>query len=223
MNHPPAVDADYFHTFNSQAELHGYASVEYIFRKVGDGPLTMWYLGSHGEAVEVNDRSDMPFDDLVWERMPDVETSARVTGSVGSKHVVTFGASPVVIEWFRDQPAPAPDPKPSNPFAERTIDTQYLLAPPSHFNGMRVIAHAFIPGDFGALDAHLVIYYTGTDAFWAPSVIDYATAVFGLGRVEYDDDAQKDMHVELLTEAPYSSALAAYATALADALGANLA
>lgn len=217
MSHPPTVDAAYFHTYNFDAELAERPPVEYIFRKVGDTPITMWYLNKAGEAIEVTDQTDMPYLDLVWDQMAVVRDTADATGKKSAVTVHRFGKERVVIEWFDNESAPAPDPKPSNPFAERTIDTSYLLAPPSHFNGMRVIAHAFLPGDFGALDAHLVIYHTCTDAFRAPSIIDYATPMFGLGRVEYDDDAQKDVPVEILSGVTYSRAMLGFTDALATA------
>lgn len=122
-----------------------------------------------------------------------------------------------------DKPAPAPDPRPSNPFVTRTIESAYLLAPPSQFLGLQVITHAFIPPDFAALPAHVVIYHTGPELFWGPETISQDARIFGVGRIEYDDDAQKNVYVTLATDVTYSTAMLDFTVEVAKPQGIELA
>jgi hypothetical protein len=223
MSHAPTVDVDYFTAYNADSDLYNRAPIEYIFRQVGDGPLVMWYLNTVGDLVEVTDTIDMPFLDLVWERMRDVEASARVTGSVGSNHVVTFGASPIVIEWYRDQPVAAPDNpanRPVKPFSLRPVETTFLFAPPSSFHGNTVVTATYVPAGYGGLPQHLVIFYTG-GVHWTPAEIGGDAPVFGVGRVEYDDVDQKEITTPIgFSHLTYSEALTLHAAELQRALGA---
>lgn len=221
----PTVDAAYFDRFNRDAETANRSRVSGIFRQVDDGPLTFWYPGLLGEIVEVTDQADMPFDSLVWDRMPAVRDTAEATGKPYAGFVALLGSERIVIEWYAGEPVAEPD-NPSNPptkpFSSRKIETTFLFAPPAKFHGKTVVASTYVPADFGRLPQHLVVFYTREEVHWAPAEIDGGAMVFGVGRVEYDDVEQAEITTPIgFSHMTYAEAFNRYAAELARALGAR--
>lgn len=218
------VDADYFNTFNFDADLAGRTLVECIFRKVGDDPIVMWTLNDADDVTEVTDASDMPYLQLVWDSLAVARDTADATGKPFAVQVHRFGHRRVVVEWHREGPVAAPD-NPDNPpvkpFDGRTIETAYALAGPALVDGRPVVAHTYLPPAFAQLPAHLVIYYTGSQLFWAPNQIAADEKVFGVVLMEYDDDEQRTWRRggSAGVSLTYSDAMRLYADTLQRALG----
>lgn len=221
MSHAPTVDADYFNTFNYDADLTSHVPVEYIFRKVGDDPIVMWYVNSDGGVTEVTDASDMPYLQLVWDALAVARDTADATGKQSAVQVHRFGNARVVVAWHREDPVDAPDDPgnpPTKPFAAREIETTYLLTPPARFDGMPVVTSAYLPPDYAELHAHLVVYYSGPEIHWTPDTLAGDERLYGVGRVAYDDDAQRDVPVKLKQRLSYTEALGLFTDTLRAAM-----
>jgi hypothetical protein len=215
MDHPP-IDADFFANINQLIDPDQ-PPIKQAYRKIADEPITGYYQDRSG-AVHVQDYNDIPYLSIVEDRMPNVRASAVVTGSVGARQVEVIGAEQIVIEWRREIPAPAPAHPRRKPFADRKVETSFLLAAPPSYEGMPVVTSVYIPHDFGKEPAHLFVYYAGPKIHWGPEAIGGREKLFGLAYVQYDDANESMDYTKMRQRLTYAEALALFVETLSEGL-----
>lgn len=107
------------------------------------------------------------------------------------------------------------------PLNELAIETTFLLAPPDTFNGHPVVSAFYLPPQYGQLDAHLVVFYEHPEGRppWAPERLDPAAKVFGVGRIDWDDDAQCARNRTIASELRYADAIQMLARSMQASVG----
>lgn len=203
--------------------------VRWIIRQTGDGPFTSYLTAGDEVSEQTMPADEMPPGGRAVEAMTNARSHALATGSVGATWIDTESdGTRFAAQWIRptEEPASADSAEDRStrltiPFAERSLETIYSLVVPSHFDGYAVIGSFFRPGDFGQLHAHLVIYYTGP-VHWAAARIRAAEASYGVGWIEYDDDAQETIGREIERDITYGRAVDLFHAEIAQIAGATV-
>lgn len=215
MDHPP-VDADYFAQINRMTRSDA-VPVKQIYRKIGDGPIVGYHHGSNGE-IYVQEDLDIPYIEMVQERMPSLQVSADQHGWGSFRLTETICDERLLLEWLRDVPVQEPDEPRTKPFEDRKVETSFLLAAPVSYDGMSIVTSVYIPHDYGKQPMHLFVYYSGPSIHWSPTAIGGDEKLFGVGYVQYDDDAERTEYTIMRKRLTYAAALALFHATLENAL-----
>lgn len=107
---------------------------------------------------------------------------------------------------------PSPRPAPAG------IESGYLLTPPAMFEGYAVVTSFYERPHNGYGHGHLVVFHMHPGIGETPAVIPQDTPVFGIGHIEYDDDAGEAVTRRLDEHVSYVHAVAFLANAMLRAV-----
>lgn len=107
-------------------------------------------------------------------------------------------------------------PRPVN--APGGFESGHLLVRPELFEGYVIVASFYERPHNGFLHGHLVMFHMHSRTAGAPAVIPEHAPVFGIGHVEYDDDAEDVATRRLAEHVTYAQAVEFLANAMLRAI-----